>query len=188
IFPLFYLECCFIYAALYKYCDDCLSKELNITPRQQVNQICNKFAKAGKIMRNNSICDNCGKQKLSNHIGVEFPFGQKAYVLKESIPLSKEIFGNLEEFDIEKIRTQVVHICHKIWIEKKEDAAPHSISSVINILKNDHYLPDHQANMMLTLCSMRNECVYDDFKLGDREKAIAINAWKIISDWWGNKK
>lgn len=33
------------------YCDDCLSEKLDIKPRQQVNQICNKLKKQGLLKR-----------------------------------------------------------------------------------------------------------------------------------------
>lgn len=50
------------------YCDDCLSEVLNIQPRQQVNQICNKFKKQGDIKREVKQCSYCSKDKLVNFI------------------------------------------------------------------------------------------------------------------------
>lgn len=49
-----------------KYCDDCLSEVLNITPRQQVNQMCRPLANEGKITRRKSSCSRCGRVKLCN--------------------------------------------------------------------------------------------------------------------------
>ena len=37
-------------------CDDCLSELLNIKPRQQTNQICNKLASQEKILRKKGEC------------------------------------------------------------------------------------------------------------------------------------
>ena len=51
-----------------KVCDDCLSDELLIHPRQQVNQICNRLAKKGSIKREGDMCDVCKKDKLVNSI------------------------------------------------------------------------------------------------------------------------
>lgn len=48
------------------YCDDCLSKELNIKPRQQVNRICNKLKKQGLLKRERKQCCYCSKDKLVN--------------------------------------------------------------------------------------------------------------------------
>ena len=49
------------------YCDDCISKKTGITPRQQVNQICNK-AKHIIGCDNNSICCECRKRKITRSI------------------------------------------------------------------------------------------------------------------------
>lgn len=48
------------------YCDDCLSEKLNIRPRQQVNQICNKLKKQGLLKRERKQCCYCSKDKLVN--------------------------------------------------------------------------------------------------------------------------
>lgn len=49
------------------YCDDCLSKLTGISPRQQINQLCNKNSKI--IHRNDSgKCGNCGKYKIIRFI------------------------------------------------------------------------------------------------------------------------
>jgi len=47
-------------------CDDCLSDELNIKPRQQVNQICNNLMKKGFLNRVVRQCESCSKYKLIN--------------------------------------------------------------------------------------------------------------------------
>lgn len=49
-------------------CDDCLSKRLNIIPRQQINAIANKLKKAGKVNRYNKECHTCLKNKLVTEI------------------------------------------------------------------------------------------------------------------------
>lgn len=49
------------------YCDDCLSKLTGVTPRQQINQLCNKNSKI--IKRNDSgKCNNCSKYKIVRFI------------------------------------------------------------------------------------------------------------------------
>lgn len=49
------------------YCDDCLSAKLNISPRQQVNQICRQLHTAGIVFREVKVCSECGKNKVINH-------------------------------------------------------------------------------------------------------------------------
>lgn len=46
-------------------CDDCLSEELQIYPRQQVNQIANKLGKEEGFIREKRKCDKCLKNKLN---------------------------------------------------------------------------------------------------------------------------
>lgn len=49
------------------YCDDCLSKLTGVSPRQQINQLCNKNSKI--IKRNDSgKCNNCSKYKIVRFI------------------------------------------------------------------------------------------------------------------------
>ena len=50
-----------------QYCDDCISKNTGIAPRQQVNQICNK-AKDIIGSKNTSDCCECGKRKITRYI------------------------------------------------------------------------------------------------------------------------
>ena len=49
-------------------CDDCLSEELQIYPRQQINQIANKLGKEEEFIREKRKCDKCLKNKLSINI------------------------------------------------------------------------------------------------------------------------
>ncbi|WP_312128822.1 MarR family transcriptional regulator [Lysinibacillus capsici] len=50
------------------YCDDCLSEKLDIKPRQQVNQICNKLKIQGLLKREVKQCSSCSKDKLINKL------------------------------------------------------------------------------------------------------------------------
>src|SRR5271166_3902712 len=47
-------------------CDDCLSIAADVTPRQQVNQICRGLAERRVIDRSQRVCSVCGRQKLVN--------------------------------------------------------------------------------------------------------------------------
>ena len=50
------------------YCDDCLSEELGIYPRQQINIICRNLSRKGLIRRFKYYCNICGKLKLVNSL------------------------------------------------------------------------------------------------------------------------
>jgi 5-methylcytosine-specific restriction endonuclease McrA len=43
-------------------CDDCLSKQAKISPRQQVNSICRVMESVGKFTRHKASCQVCGKE------------------------------------------------------------------------------------------------------------------------------
>jgi len=169
-----------------QYCDDCLSTQLNIRPRQQVNQICRRLEQEGKIIRIRFRCDNCNKIKITNKLGSKIVgIRKKEHVVKgEKIKLLEDELKNLSRFKIEEIRTKIVKICQKIWAKHMKEEAPHSISKIINTLRDKDHIPSHQANMMLTICNLRNSYVYDGLELGNREKIIAYYAWEIIYDWY----
>ena len=90
--------------------------------------------------------------------------------------------------DIERIRTRIVWICREIWRRHHPDEPPRGIAALINQLRNEGLVPAHQANMMLTVCGLRNVQVYERIPLGSRERMIASNAWAIISDWWEDSR
>ena len=85
---------------------------------------------------------------------------------------------------MEKTRTDIVHICRALWQGSQVGDAPRSISALINQLRNSGVIPNHEANMMLTLCNLRNVHVYEELTLGPRETAIAVNAESIVAEWW----
>jgi hypothetical protein len=87
--------------------------------------------------------------------------------------------------NIEHIRTEIVRMCRHLWHKHKwHDPAPYSISVIINTLRQDNAIPRHQANMMLTICGLRNLIVYENLNPGPYEMAVARGAWGIIVDWW----
>lgn len=54
----------FISTSSISYCDDCLSEELNIKPRQQINAICRSLAREQFLKREKKPCVGCSKDKL----------------------------------------------------------------------------------------------------------------------------
>lgn len=49
-------------------CDDCLSEEVKISPRQTVYQVCNRLARKRVILRRKDLCSKCRKFKLVNRM------------------------------------------------------------------------------------------------------------------------
>jgi hypothetical protein len=129
-----------------KMCDDCLSIEAEVFPRQQVNQICNRLAVSGILKRTLNVCEYCHKQKLTNTL-IHYPL--PSHVRKT---LADEIDGDLEvdfpeyPFDIEKIRTKVVKICLELWKKYKSEPFPRSLSKSICILRDEGIIPRHESN------------------------------------------
>ncbi len=210
------------------YCDDCLSKQVGITPRQQVNAICNKLNSQGFILRTKALCAQCGHRKLVNSLKetiksglyerVPFPprSPRKSYFEEEEAIIDEadlewapseemEMSITIDEadliaeigkegsayetkpvssLDIEHIRTEIVRMCRHLWHNHRKDSIPRSISRAINSLKEDGVIPSHQANMMLTICGLRNVYVYEEVNLGFKEMTVAESAWWIIMEWW----
>ncbi len=168
-----------------EYCDDCISSQLEIKPRQQVNQIGNRLMRQGAIRREKGLCVECHKHKTINAFNTPVLGTSRAGLVKEPA-VSYKVQDSLSDslIDVEKIRTKIVHMCHELWKNEKGVDVPRSISRVINILKDENLLPRHQANMMLTLCNLRNVYVYERLEMGHSERIIATGAWDIVSQWW----
>ncbi|MBP7795104.1 MAG: hypothetical protein KA087_05465 [Candidatus Saccharicenans sp.] len=169
-----------------RYCDDCLSKELSIRPRQQVNQICRKLEGKGKLVRQDGLCEKCKKEKKTNTLKRNIqiaPITRHSQVKESNV--SYGLRRSYEDTDaIEGLRSGIVKICRQIWSKNKSEEAPRSVSKMINILKEDGLVPFLQASMMLTICSLRNAYLYENAKMSQKEMAIASNAWDIILEWW----
>ena len=125
-----------------KYCDDCLSNELNIFPRQQVNQICRSLEKQSKLIRQTGLCLSCDKNKIVNLIQLNHSFEIKKISIQADDYLERKIPHDSQtqiiehEVDIQKIRREIVQICLQIWGKKKKEPIPNSISATINQLRS----------------------------------------------------
>jgi len=173
------------------YCDDCLSKELSIRPRQQVNQICRKLEGKGKLVRQDGLCEKCKKEKKTNTLKRNIqiaPITRHSHSQVKESNVSYGLRRPYEDTDaIEGLRSGIVKICRQIWSKNKSEEPPRSVSKMINILKEDGLVPFLQASMMLTICSLRNAYLYENAKMSQKEMAIASNAWDIILEWWKNQ-
>ena len=57
-------------------CDDCLSKQAQVRPRQVVNQVCSALGRQDIIRREKVPCGICGKRKLTSLMVERPPAGQ----------------------------------------------------------------------------------------------------------------
>ena len=169
-------------------CDDCLSEELDIQPRQTVNVICRSLNAGGVIARIKTECDRCGKAKITNGF-VGTPARKTPAIgvtARDDTPTVS--INDSSNLDIEKARTEIVRICRTLWKRSKEGDPPRGLATLINLLRNESVLPNHEANMMLTLCNLRNVHVYEGLKLQARELSIAIHAQAIVNEWWAKQR
>jgi hypothetical protein len=164
-------------------CDDCLSGELAIQPRQTINQLCRLLASENRINRTKRHCDGCGNHKITNSTQAKIT---NAFAPITSQKSAMRLIGS--QFDVEKCRTDVVRICVQVWRKTKSQDPPRSISQLINQLRNENLLPSHPANMMLTLCGLRNVYVYEGLEFTEKEFVIVRAAHEIVSSWWKAQK
>jgi hypothetical protein len=168
-------------------CDDCLSTELNIHPRQSVNIACRSLNASKTVTRIKTECDRCGAVKITNGFVSKAPPKVVARRLAEPMPSTQPHLNANLLMDIERARTAVVRVCRTLWQEKKIGEPPRSLAMLINQLRNEGILPNHEANMMLTLCNLRNVHVYEGLELQARELSIAVHANAIVSEWWATR-
>ena len=156
-------------------CDDCLSAETGVQPRQQVYQICTRLASSGAIDRRRAVCDLCGRPKYTS---------KTASRVDHSATTATEDSSSQEPIDIEKIRTEVVQMCLSAWRNVHREPPPRSVSKLVCQLRDEGHLPGHMANMILTLCNLRNIYVYENMPLGTNERLVAQGAWAIVQEQW----
>jgi len=168
-------------------CDDCLSDELDIKPRQSINMTCRPLADAGDITRFKVKCSRCGKVKLVN----SFARSHNVQKVRPSVVLQERdvtTTGTLPVVNVESVRTDIVRMCRKLWDQTRSDERPRSISAVITQLKSSGQLPYIQASLMLTLCTLRNASVYEGYELREHEAAVVRHASAALIEWWSEKE
>ena len=161
-------------------CDDCLSIAADVTPRQQVNQICRGLSDRGVISRSRKVCPVCNVLKLVNH-----PPLTHAVVEKASRPagISAEL-GAPKTADtaarLDQLRREMVAMLISVESESSKGIG---FSARITRARESGKLPSSVACMMQTLNSLRNLVVYEQFLPGPHETAVIDEAWNTIADW-----
>jgi hypothetical protein len=127
-------------------CDDCLSIAAQVTPRQQVNQICRGLVERGAIERSRRTCSVCHAERLVN-----LPSKEPAR--------QAESFSTSETPDrLDQLRRQIVGILNSL---ENHSNKGEGLVARITQLRELGKLPAPVACMMQTLNSLRNIVVYE---------------------------
>ena len=147
-------------------CDDCTSSKTGIQPRQQVNQICNRLAQKGNIIRQRGQCILCHGKKILNIIESPSSTPTEDFVNLSSVTAKK--------VSIEALRNHLDRFCKALFIKHKlGDNGRIGLAALISELSNKYIVPQHQTNMMHTIRGLRNAYVHEHIHMGVGELAIA---------------
>ena len=150
-------------------CDDCISKNTGIPPRQ-VGQICRKLADEGKLTRKKGKCVRGNHSRIVN-----IPAATRRRTRgTASVPTAPSI---------EEAWRYIDRLCRALWIASLGDEPPSSLAEMIMALRDDELIPAHHANMMHTIRTLRNQLVHENVDFGEHETTIAQAAWQIIRAW-----
>ena len=165
-------------------CDDCISREARVEPRQQVNQICRQMAQRRQVTRRKARCTLCDSTKTVTTIrsgasksGVAtsptaVPSARAALPLRAGQAVSVEgLFNHVNRF------------CKALFDKHELGDGRMGAAALISELSNNGIVPSHQAGMMHTIRSLRNAYVHDHIEIGERETTLAQSASSIISEW-----
>ncbi|MFZ0819344.1 MAG: hypothetical protein WAM91_04695 [Candidatus Acidiferrales bacterium] len=167
-------------------CDDCLSRFTNVTPRQQVNTICNGLAQRRTTLRAKENCPICHSLKLVNRL----PDRATAKKVDEpktdrKVSESNALFIHDASAKIDQIRRKIVEMLNSVeGIGKREEG----LAGRVSRMRDEALLPGSIACMMLTLNSLRNLMVYEGFAPGQNESNVIDSAWAAIQGWANTKK
>ena len=163
-------------------CDDCLSKQSKVYPRQQVNSICRNLSDIGKVKREKVICPLCCKLKTSNFLfaGEAAPsFVSVGKALREPALA----YGASERLD--SIRREIIGILNKVDPVRKAQAGNReTFSERLSGLQSEGRVPNTICTVIRLINSFRNLAVYESCILGSEELAFLEEAWRLVGGWW----
>ena len=165
-------------------CDDCISAATGIEPRQQVNQITRRLCDRGVTRRDERDCADCGGTKKCSVLQGPRESLRQARVVEAAGVYSAPLRAAPPAMpQVNEMRDQIVRFCRRIAGDSLPEAKDFGPTRLIAALRDAESIPPHQANMMLTLCGLRNSYSYDQISFGPREFSIAEAAWEIVKDW-----
>jgi hypothetical protein len=154
-------------------CDNCISRETRVQPRQQVNQICRRLEQKEEIMRRAGRCALGDHTKMLNIIrAATCPPGEGGRGREGGTTVSIEaLWKHLDRF------------CKGLGEKHGISTGRQGLAALVSALTDSGAIPMHQANMMHAIRSLRNAYVHDHIVVGKRETEFARAAWDIIHEW-----
>jgi hypothetical protein len=155
-------------------CDDCISRETGVEPRQQVYQLCQRM-EGRTVTRRKGRCALCDRTKTLRAAAARAvsPEGGES-------PQADRWPG--EAVSIEALRNHLDRFCKGLIEKHRVPNVKNGLAAFIAALTDRGILPLHQANMMHTIRSLRNAYVHEHIPMKARETAIAKAAWGIIRE------
>lgn len=165
-------------------CDDCLSRETRVQPRQQVNQVCRQLELRQTIMRPKARCELCGRSKTVN-IARRRVSAPTAAMPPRAAPTPAGVPTGYPAppTSIEALWKHLDRFCKALAGKHNISNGKNGLAALISTLTDNGAVPMHVANMMHTIRGLRNAYVHDDVPIGRRETVIAQAAWDIIREW-----
>ena len=158
-------------------CDDCLSRESQVFPRQQVNSICRELSNAGKIERKKASCSICSKSKLLNSLVIK----EGKSILEEGS--EHKLSGRIEEW-LDSVRREIIKIFNKV--DPKRRVLPdkkETFSERLFRLQKERKVPAIISAEIRLINTFRNAVVYEEYELEPRELSLLKIAWELIKSW-----
>lgn len=164
-------------------CDDCLSLQANVLPRQQVNTIARILFSAGTIKRERGKCPGCEKTKYLNALTPLFPMSALEDA-SETIETTPEPIDPAEKLD--SMRRGIIGFLNKLDPTRSNDAESRgreTVSEKIHRLFEANIIPPNIHILIRTLNAFRNLSVYDGYVVSPKEIKIINETWAVVVDW-----
>lgn len=156
-------------------CDECLSKRTGLRPAAAVGKACRALAGARRLVRKRGRCALGDHTKVLNMAAAR-P-ARRARTRSPARPALPE------GVTIEQAWRYVDRLCRGLWSRHLSGEAPSSLAELVTALRDDEILPQHEANMMHTIRSLRNFVVHENVDFGAHETTIAQSALQIVGAW-----
>ena len=172
-------------------CDDCLARKTGIRARRKVTEACRRLAADGTLVRKKGKCPLGGHTRVLNTLARQVA-SKRSGRLKPPRASRPAAGGGRTRapappasatLGIEEAWRYVDRFCRALWVKHLDAQPPISLAESITTLRNEEFLPAHEANMMHTIRALRNLVVHENLDFGDHEKAIARAAWEIVRAW-----
>ena len=172
-------------------CDDCLARKTGIRPLREVTDACRRLAAEGTLVRKKGKCPLGDHTRVLNTLAPKIA-SRRSGRLKPPRASRPAAGGGRTRapappasatLGIEEAWRYVDRFCRALWVKHLDAEPPISLAESITTLRNEEFLPAHEANMMHTIRALRNLVVHENLDFGDHEKAIARAAWEIVRAW-----